>query len=128
MEIFSKQKFFAQGNAMTEAIKTASPFTHLHVHSEYSLMDGAIVIKELIKRAKDRGHSHIALTDHSNMHGAIEFYQTAKSAGITPIIGCEIYCPGVTQHSWSKEKQGNQTRRPGDHGTDRDCVARATSE
>jgi DNA polymerase-3 subunit alpha len=66
-------------------------FVHLHVHSEYSLMDGSIRIKELVKKAKSMGHTHLALTDHGVMHGAIEFYSAAKSAGLIPIVGCEIY-------------------------------------
>lgn len=66
-------------------------FTHLHVHSEYSFLDGSIRIKELIKKAKSLGHTHVALTDHHNMHGAIDFYTEAKSAGLIPIVGCEIY-------------------------------------
>jgi DNA polymerase-3 subunit alpha len=69
------------------------PFTHLHVHSEYSLFDGTIKIKELIRRVKERGHTHVALTDHGNMHAAIEFYQEAKANGIHPILGIEIYHP-----------------------------------
>lgn len=69
-------------------------FAHLHVHSEYSLVDGTIRIKELIKRVKELGHTHVALTDHSNMHGAIEFYQAAKDQGVVPIVGCEIYHQG----------------------------------
>lgn len=72
----------------------ASKFCHLHVHSEYSIMDGTIVIKDLVKEVKKRGHTHIALTDHSNMHGAVEFYSAARSEGLTPIMGCEIYHAG----------------------------------
>lgn len=67
------------------------PFVHLHVHSEYSFVDGSIRIPALIDTAKKFGHTHIALTDHSNMHGAIEFYFKAKEAGLVPILGCEIY-------------------------------------
>lgn len=66
-------------------------FIHLHVHSEYSLMDGTIRIKDLVQEAKNRGHSHVALTDHANMHGAVAFYMKAKEEGITPIVGCEIF-------------------------------------
>ncbi len=66
-------------------------FTHLHVHSHYSLLDGLAKIDQLIARAKELGMDAIALTDHGNLYGAIEFYQKAKKAGIKPIIGCEIY-------------------------------------
>ena len=67
------------------------PFVHLHTHSEYSFVDGSLRIPAMVEAAKKMGHSHIALTDHANMHGAIEFYFKAREAGITPILGCEIY-------------------------------------
>ncbi len=66
-------------------------FTHLHVHSEYSLLDGMCRIPLLVKRAKELGMTSLALTDHGVMYGAIDFYQAAKDAGIKPIIGCELY-------------------------------------
>ena len=66
-------------------------FTHLHVHTVYSLLDGASKIPELIKKAKELGQTSIAITDHGNMYGAIEFYKAAKAEGIKPIIGCEVY-------------------------------------
>ena len=67
------------------------PFVHLHVHSEYSLLDGAGRIGDLVRRAGDAGMSAVALTDHGNMYGAVEFYKQAKKCGIKPIIGCEVY-------------------------------------
>jgi DNA polymerase-3 subunit alpha len=70
-------------------------FTHLHVHTEYSLLDGMCRIPQLIARAKEMGMESLAITDHGVMYGVIEFYQAAKEAGIKPIIGCEIYiAPG----------------------------------
>jgi len=66
-------------------------FVHLHVHSEYSLLDGAIRIKDLIARAKEFGMSAVALTDHGVMYGVMEFYKEAIKNGIKPIIGCEVY-------------------------------------
>ena len=66
-------------------------FVHLHVHSEYSLLDGANRIKELPKVAKELGMDAIAITDHGVMYGAIEFYKACKEEGIKPIIGCEVY-------------------------------------
>jgi DNA polymerase-3 subunit alpha len=70
-------------------------FTHLHVHTEYSLLDGMCFIPKLVARAKELGMDALAITDHGVMHGVIEFYQAAKEAGIKPIIGCEIYiAPG----------------------------------
>ena len=67
------------------------PFVHLHCHSHYSLLDGAGSIKKLIKRAKEQGMNALALTDHGNLHGALEFYRAAKDAGVNPIIGYEAY-------------------------------------
>ena len=66
-------------------------FTHLHVHTEYSLLDGSSKIKELVARAKELGMDSLAITDHGVMYGVIDFYRAAKDAGIKPIIGCEIY-------------------------------------
>lgn len=70
-------------------------FTHLHVHTEYSLLDGSNKIKEYIKRVKELGMTHAAITDHGTMYGCVAFYEEAKKQGITPIIGCEVYvAPG----------------------------------
>ena len=70
-------------------------FTHLHVHTEYSLLDGSNKIKEYVKRVKELGMDSAAITDHGVMYGVIDFYKAAKEAGIKPIIGCEVYvAPG----------------------------------
>ncbi|MFC1872465.1 DNA polymerase III subunit alpha, partial [Chloroflexota bacterium] len=66
-------------------------FTHLHVHTEYSLLDGMSRIPALIARAKELGMESLAITDHGAMHGVLEFYKAARDAGIKPILGCEIY-------------------------------------
>lgn len=66
-------------------------FTHLHVHTEYSLLDGSSKIKELVARTKELGMDSIAITDHGVMYGVIDFYRAAREAGIKPIIGCEVY-------------------------------------
>ncbi|MGI6174819.1 MAG: DNA polymerase III subunit alpha [Christensenellales bacterium] len=66
-------------------------FTHLHVHSEYSLLDGAARIQDLVTRAKELGMDSLAITDHGAMYGVVQFYEQAKQAGIKPIIGCELY-------------------------------------
>ena len=66
-------------------------FVHLHVHSEYSLLDGACRIDGMMDRVKELGQSAIALTDHGVMYGCIDFYKAAKAAGVKPIIGCEVY-------------------------------------
>ncbi len=70
-------------------------FTHLHVHTEYSLLDGSSKIKELLPRAKELGMDSLAITDHGVMYGVIDFYKKAREVGIKPILGCEIYvAPG----------------------------------
>jgi DNA polymerase III subunit alpha len=66
-------------------------FVHLHVHSEYSLLDGYSKIKKLVNRAKEMGMPAVALTDHGTMFGVIEFFNAAQAAGIKPIIGLEAY-------------------------------------
>ena len=66
-------------------------FVHLHVHTEYSLLDGACRIKGMMDRVKELGQSAIAITDHGVMYGCIDFYKAAKAAGVKPIIGCEVY-------------------------------------
>jgi DNA polymerase-3 subunit alpha len=68
-----------------------SKFTHLHVHSHYSLLYGLPKIDDLLDYAQKLGMDTIALTDHGNLYGAIEFYQKAKQRGIKPILGCELY-------------------------------------
>ena len=66
-------------------------FAHLHVHTEYSLLDGSNKIKEYVSRVKELGMRAAAITDHGVMYGVIDFYRAAKEAGINPIIGCEVY-------------------------------------
>ena len=79
----------------SDSIITPRPFTHLHCHSHYSLLDGAGDIGKLVQRCVDHGMNSLALTDHGNLHGALEFYRKAKGAGINPIIGYEAYiAPG----------------------------------
>jgi len=72
-----------------------SNFVHLHLHSQYSLLDGAIRFEEVLSLAKKYRMDALALTDHGNMFGVIEFYQMAIKHGIKPIVGCEVYvAPG----------------------------------
>ena len=66
-------------------------FTHLHVHTEYSLLDGSNKIKEYVARVKELGMDSAAITDHGVMYGVIDFYREARAAGINPILGCEVY-------------------------------------
>ena len=70
-------------------------FVHLHLHTEYSLLDGMARTQEVAAKAKELGMPAVAMTDHGNLFGAIEFYQACKKAGVKPIFGCEIYlAPG----------------------------------
>src|SRR5258707_14780393 len=77
-------------------------FTHLHLHTLYSLLDGAIRIKDLVKTVREKGMSSVAVTDHGNMFGAIDFYRRAKEGGPKPVLGGGTYVAGA---------QG-RTRRP----------------
>ena len=78
-------------------------FVHLHVHSEFSLLDGANRIKDLPVRAKELGMDAMAITDHGVMFGAIDFYKACKANGIKPIIGCEVYVAPRTRHDKDAE-------------------------
>ncbi|MBR5871937.1 MAG: PHP domain-containing protein, partial [Clostridia bacterium] len=69
----------------------SNEFVHLHLHSEYSLLDGAIRVADIPRLAKEAGHTAVALTDHGVMYGAVAFYRACKAEGIKPIIGCEVY-------------------------------------
>jgi DNA polymerase-3 subunit alpha len=82
-------------------------FTHLHLHTLYSLLDGAIRMKDLIKTVKAKGMSAVAVTDHGNMFGAIDFYKKAKEAGIKPILGMEAYVAGTKGRTDRTEKVAN---------------------
>ena len=66
-------------------------FAHLHVHTEYSMLDGAARLKDMFAEAKRLGMPAVAITDHGNMHGAYDFYKQAMAAGVTPILGIEAY-------------------------------------
>lgn len=84
-------------------------FVHLHLHTEYSLLDGACRLNRLALRAKELGMKSVAITDHGNMHGAVEFYKQCKSAGIKPIIGCEVYVAPRTRFD-RQHKIDNENR------------------
>ena len=83
-------------------------FTHLHVHTEYSLLDGSNKIKEYVKRVKELGMDSAAITDHGVMYGVIDFYKAAKEAGIKPILGCEVYV--APNSRFDKELVGGEDR------------------
>ena len=83
-----------------------SRFVHLHLHSQYSLLDGAIRHDALIKRARDFKMPAVAVTDHGNLFGAVEFYQKAMEHGVKPIIGCEVYVAPGSRHDKSTQAKG----------------------
>lgn len=85
-------------------------FTHLHVHTQYSILDGAAAIKKLLARAKDLGMTSLAITDHGNMFGVKEFHNAANAAGIKPILGCEVYVAAR-----SRFDKADKEDRGGDH-------------
>ena len=84
-------------------------FAHLHVHTEYSLLDGSNKIKECVARVKELGMNSVAITDHGCMFGVIDFYRACKAEGIHPIIGCEVYVARRTrfdkQHEFDAESR-----------------------
>ena len=83
-------------------------FTHLHVHTEYSLLDGSNKIKEYVARVKELGMDSAAITDHGVMFGVIDFYREAKAAGINPVLGCEVYV--APNSRFDKESSGGEER------------------
>ena len=83
-------------------------FTHLHVHTEYSLLDGSNKIKEYVKRVKELGMNSAAITDHGVMYGVIDFYRACKAEGINPVIGCEVYV--APNSRYDKELTGGEDR------------------
>src|SRR5207245_6160852 len=82
-------------------------FVHLHCHSHYSLLDGASRIPELVGRARELGMNSVAMTDHGNLYGAIEFYRECKSAGLNPIIGYEAYVAPTRLTEREAKKRGD---------------------
>lgn len=90
--------------------KPLIPFTHLHVHSQYSILDGAASIESLVKKAKADGMTALALTDHGTMFGIKEFHVSCKKEGIKPILGCETYVA-----TRSLDDRTGKEDRSGDH-------------
>ena len=87
-----------------------SKFTHLHVHTEYSLLDGLSKTSKLIKRVKALGMDSIAITDHGAMYGAVEFYKNCQKEGIKPIIGLEAYTTNKSHKIKKEEGASSRTR------------------
>ncbi|MGD8774984.1 MAG: DNA polymerase III subunit alpha [Syntrophobacterales bacterium] len=87
---------------------SSKEFVHLHVHSEYSLLDGAIRIRDMLKASVEFGMPAVALTDHGNMHGALEFYEKANNFGVKPILGCEVYVAPKSRHDRGESNDGGR--------------------
>ena len=92
---------------MSEPTANTRSFAHLHIHTEYSLLDGACRIDQLMERVKECGQTAIACTDHGVMYGCVQFYKAAKKAGIKPIIGCEVYVATRTRFDKVNKIDGN---------------------
>ncbi|HET9051107.1 MAG TPA: DNA polymerase III subunit alpha [Candidatus Dormibacteraeota bacterium] len=92
----------------TSETPSQAPFVHLHTHTEYSLLDGAARIGELVTEARRLGQPAVAVTDHGVLYGAVEFWEKATQAGITPVIGCEMYMAPRSRH----DKEGKADRDP----------------
>ena len=88
-------------------MKHHKPFVHVHVHTEYSLLDGAIRIDQMLKKSRSLGMDAVAITDHGNMFGAVQFYDQAVKAEIKPIIGCEIYVAPGDRRDRSPSRDGS---------------------
>ena len=86
---------------------SAPDFVHLHVHSEYSLLDGANRIKDMVKACNDDGQRALALTDHGNMYGAVELYTECTRGGVKPLVGCEVYIAQRSMTERHSKKDGN---------------------
>jgi DNA polymerase-3 subunit alpha len=86
-------------------------FTHLHVHTEFSMLDGLSNINKLVKRAHDLGMDSLGITDHGGMYGVVDFYIACQAVGIKPIIGCELYvAPGLHTDRSPMDKTTSATR------------------
>ncbi|MEV7749326.1 DNA polymerase III subunit alpha [Streptomyces griseofuscus] len=90
------------------------PFTHLHVHTQYSLLDGAARLKDMFNACNEMGMTHIAMSDHGNLHGAYDFFHTAQKSGVTPIIGIEAYVAPESRRNKRKIQWGQPHQKRDD--------------
>ncbi|MFF4752841.1 DNA polymerase III subunit alpha [Streptomyces sp. NPDC002514] len=90
------------------------PFTHLHVHTQYSMLDGAARLKDMFSACNEMGMTHIAMSDHGNLHGAYDFFHSAKKAGVTPIIGIEAYVAPESRRNKRKVQWGQPHQKKDD--------------
>ncbi|MFD7920372.1 DNA polymerase III subunit alpha [Streptomyces sp. NPDC059740] len=99
---------------MAAPSSSKAPFTHLHVHTQYSLLDGAARLKDMFKACNEMGMTHIAMTDHGNLHGAYDFHGQAVKAGVTPIIGIEAYVAPESRRNKRKIQWGQPHQKRDD--------------
>lgn len=93
----------------------ANDFVHLHVHTDYSMLDGAARIGKLVERAVEIGQPAVAITDHGYLFGAYEFYAAARKVGIKPIVGLEAYItPGTSRFDQTRQRWGEESQRADD--------------
>ena len=107
------------GSLRKGATVTTPPFVHLHCHSHYSLLDGASPIDEMVSRAKELGMNALAITDHGNLYGALQFYSACRDAGINPVVGYEAYVAPGSRRDRSLGETPSRSRRdrvPRAHG------------
>ena len=104
VQIFVKNKNLKKTHAPMHEFMDKENFVHLHLHTEYSLLDGCARIEKVVKVAKQMGMPAIAITDHGNMYGAIAFFDTCRKVGIRPIIGCEMYVADDLLNKNGKQK------------------------
>ena len=97
-----------------ESRPSGEQFVHLHVHTEYSLLDGAARMSELFAECQHQGMTAVAITDHGNMHGAYDFFTKAQAAGITPIIGVEAYVAPESRHVKQRIRWGQPHQKDDD--------------
>src|SRR5215218_8313160 len=83
------------------------PFVHLHCHTHYSLLDGASRVPELVARVKEAGMNAVAMTDHGNLYGALEFYRECRAAGVNPVVGYEAYVAPTKLGDREARKRGD---------------------
>ena len=96
------------------ASAASDDFVHLHVHTDYSLLDGAAKIDKLVAETVNQGQSAVAITDHGYLFGAYEFYKAATDAGIKPIVGIEAYVtPGTSRHDRTRVQWGTKEQQIG---------------
>src|SRR6202007_1398000 len=102
------------GRAGSGCPSMADQFVHLHVHTEFSILDGAARIADMMKEVSGLGMPAVAITDHGTLHGVYEFFKAAKNVGVTPILGIEAYVAPGTRYDRTPVRWGRPDQRGGD--------------